>query len=410
MLVFLMVSTNTIMPLSDVALRQAKPQDKPYKLTDGTGLFVLVNHVGKYWRFNYRFEGRQKTASYGVYPEVPLTLARERHSQAKKMLAQGIDPMAERRADKESAHLTFKVVAQKWHGHWLGDKTSKHAADVWKRLEADIFPMLGHLPVADLTAAKVRDAVKAIEKRGALDIAKRQLEKCGQIMRYAVSHDMVERNPVADIKPSDILPARKKRHHMRLEAKDLPQLLQDMDGYVGAAHTRLAMKLMALTFVRTSELIGARWEEIDLEAKRWTIPAERMKVKTSGHIVPLSRQAVEVLEELQGIAYSREYVFPADTGKPKHMSNNTILYALYRMGYKGKMTGHGFRGMASTILHEQQWPHEHIELQLAHMERNEVSAAYNFAQYLPARAKMMQAWADHLDAIMVPNVVALKTA
>lgn len=398
------------MALSDVAIRQAKPKDKPYNLPDGTGLYLHVKTAGKYWRYNYRFEGKQKTASYGVYPEVPLSLARERHAEAKKLLSQKIDPMAERKAEKDSADLTFKAVAHQWHKHWLGDKTPKHALDVWKRLEADIFPAIGHLPVASLTAAKVRDAVKAIEKRGALDIAKRQLEKCGQIMRYAVSHDLAERNPVADIKPSDILPARKKRHHTRLEAQDLPQLLKDIDGYIGAAHTRLAMRLMALTFVRTGELIGARWEEMDLEAKRWTIPAERMKVKSSAHIVPLSRQAIEVLEKLQSIAYNREYVFPADTGKPTHMSNNTILYALYRMGYRGRMTGHGFRGIASTILHEQQWPHEHIELQLAHMERNEVSAAYNFAQYLPQRAKMMQAWADHLDAIMVPNVVALKKA
>lgn len=398
------------MALSDVAIKQAKPKEKPYNLPDGTGLYLHVKAAGKYWRYNYRFEGKQKTVAYGVYPEVSLSLARDRHSEAKQQLAQGIDPMAERKAEKESADLTFKAVAQQWHAHWLGDKTPKHAADVWKRLEADIFPSLGRIAVTDLTAAKVRDAVKAIEKRGALDIAKRQLEKCGQIMRYAVSHDLAERNPVADIKPSDILPTRKKRHHTRLDAQDLPQLLRDIDGYIGATHTRLAIKFMALTFVRTSELIGAKWDEIDLPAKRWTIPADRMKVKTSAHIVPLSDQAIALLEELQSISYSREYIFPADTGKPTHMSNNTILYALYRMGYRGRMTGHGFRGIASTILHEQQWPHEHIELQLAHMERNDVSAAYNFAQYLPARAKMMQAWADHLDAIMSPNVVAFRQA
>lgn len=398
------------MPLSDVAVRQAKPKDKPYKLTDGTGLYLLVNKVGRYWRHDYRFEAKRKTASYGVYPDVPLTLARERHAEAKKLLAQAIDPMAERKTEKEKDALTFRAVAEQWLKHWQGDKTPKHAADVWKRLEADIFPALGGMAVADLTAAKVRDAVQAIEKRGALDIAKRQLQKCGQIMRFAVSHDMAERNPVADIQPSDILPSRKKRHHTRLDAQELPELLRSIDGYIGATHTRLALKLMALTFVRTGELIGAKWEEIDLAGKRWTIPAERMKVKTCAHIVPLSSQAIEVLEELQAIAYSREFVFPADTGKPTHMSNNTILYALYRMGYRGRMTGHGFRGIASTLLHEQQWPHAHIELQLAHMERNEVSAAYNFAQHLPARAKMMQAWADHLEAIKVPNVVALRKA
>ncbi len=251
--------------------------------------------------------------------------------------------------------------------------------------------------------------MKAIEARGALDIAKRQLQKCSQIMRYAVAHDLAERNPVADIQPSDILPSRKKRNYSRIDAKDLPQLLRDMDGYVGGEHTRLALQLMVLTFVRTGELIGAKWGEFDLDAARWNIPAERMKMRTP-HIVPLSKQAVAVVEKLQAVSYSREFVFPSDTGKPTHMSNNTILYALYRMGYRGRMTGHGFRGIASTILHEQGFNHAHIELQLAHQERDNVSAAYNHALYLAPRAKMMQAWADHLDALHVKNVVAIRRA
>ena len=252
--------------------------------------------------------------------------------------------------------------------------------------------------------------MKAIEKRGALDIAKRQLQKCSQIMRYAVANDLAERNSVADVQPSDILPARKKRNYARLDAKDLPQLLHDMDAYAGGEHTRLALQLMALTFVRTGELIGAKWEEIDLgDAARWDIPAERMKMHTP-HIVPLSRQARIVLGKLKSISYGREYVFPADTGKPTHMSNNTVLYALYRMGYRGRMTGHGFRGVASTILHEQGWPHDHIELQLAHQERDEVSAAYNHAQHLKPRARMMQAWAGYLEALRVDNVTAIRQA
>jgi len=189
----------------------------------------------------------------------------------------------------------------------------------------------------------------------------------------------------------------------------LPQLLHDMDGYVGGEHTRLALQLMALTFVRTSELIGATWHEFDLPGKRWNIPAERMKMRTP-HIVPLSRQAIAVLTQLQALSHGREYVFPADTGKPTHMSNNTILYALYRMGYRGRMTGHGFRGMASTILHEQGWPHAHIELQLAHQERDDVSAAYNHALYLAPRAKMMQAWADYVDRLRAGNVLYMLKA
>ena len=325
------------------------------------------------------------------------------------MLAAGTDPMAARKADKQADAMTFKAVAEKWFKHWKPSKTEKHAGEVWRRLELDILPTLGDTPANDLTAAQVRDCIKAIEARGALDIAKRQLQKCSQIMRYAVAHDLAERNPVADIQPSDILPARKKRNYSRIDAKELPQLLRDMDAYVGGEHTRLALQLMALTFVRTGELIGAKWGEFDMDAGRWTIPADRMKMRTP-HIVPLSKQALAVLQKLQALSFGREYVFPADTGKPTHMSNNTILYALYRMGYRGRMTGHGFRGVASTILHEQGWPHEHIELQLAHQERDEVSAAYNHALYLPQRAKMMQSWADHLDALRVANVVAMRRA
>lgn len=404
------VKINTVMKLSDVVVRRAKPKEKPYKLTDGTGLYLLVSRTGRYWRYDYRFEDKRKTISYGVYPVMTLSAARSTHLTTKQELAGGRDPMAVRKAEKQADAMTFQAVAEKWFIHWKSSVTESHAANIWRRLEMDILPVLGNVPANDLTAAQVRDCVKAIETRGALDIAKRQLQKCSQIMRYAVAHDLAERNPVADIQPSDILPARKKRNYSRIDAKELPQLLKDMDAYIGGEHTRLALQLMALTFVRTGELIAAKWDEFNIDANRWDIPAERMKVKTAPHIVPLSKQALAVLEKLQAISYGCEFVFPSDTGKPTHMSNNTILYALYRMGYRGRMTGHGFRGVASTILHEQGWPHEHIELQLAHQERDEVSAAYNHALYLPQRAKMMQSWADYLDALRVENVVAMRRA
>lgn len=400
------------MALSDTAVRQAKPGVKQYKLADERGMFLLVRPNGaKYWRLKYRFGGIEKTLALGVYPDVGLKDARQARDSARKLIAAGTDPMAVRKAEKQSDAVTFQAVAEKWHAHWKPAKTDKHAAEVWHRLELDILPILGAVPVEDLTAAQVRDCVKAIEKRGALDIAKRQLQKCSQIMRYAVANDLAQRNPVADVRPSDILSARKKRNYTRVDAKELPQLLHDIDAYAGGEHTRLALQLMALTFVRTSELIGARWEEIDLgDAARWNIPAERMKMRTP-HIVPLSRQARIVLGKLSAISYGREYVFPADTGKPTHMSNNTILYALYRMGYRGRMTGHGFRGVASTILHEQGWPHEHIELQLAHQERDdETAAAYNHALYLKPRAKMMQAWGEYLEALRISNVVPMRRA
>lgn len=399
------------MTLSDVSVRQSKPRAKPYKLADGGGLFLYVTTAGsRLWRWKYRHDGKERLMSFGAYPGVSLARARELHREAREVLAAGNDPMVERKAERQAQGSTFRAVAEKWFAHWSAGKTRHHADNAWHRLELDIFPAIGDVPVDALTSAQVRDCVKAIEARGALDIAKRQLQKCSQIMRYAVANDLAQRNPVADVRPSDILPSRKKRNYSRIDAKDLPQLLRDINAYTGGEHTRLALRLMALTFVRTSELIGARWQEFDVDAKRWNIPPERMKIRTP-HIVPLSNQALAVLQKLKAISYDREFVFPSDTRRPTHMSNNTILYALYRMGYRGRMTGHGFRGVASTILHEQGWPHAHIELQLAHQERNAVSAAYNHALYLQQRAKMMQAWADYLDRIAAgADVVSFKRA
>ena len=251
--------------------------------------------------------------------------------------------------------------------------------------------------------------VQAISKRGALDIAKRALQTSGQVFRYAVAHGLAQRNPASDIKPSDVLASRKAVNYARIGTKELPELLRHIEGYAGAAVTRLAMKLMALTFVRTSELIGACWAEFDLGARRWDIPASRMKMKTP-HIVPLSTQAVNLLQTLQLVSGRSALLFPGERDHEKPMSNNTILGALDRMGYKGRMTGHGFRGVASTLLHEMGFDHAHIELQLAHQERNEVSAAYNYATYLQQRTKMMQYWADYLDGCSTGKVLAFRRA
>jgi integrase len=237
---------------------------------------------------------------------------------------------------------------------------------------------------------------KAIQGRGARDIAKRALETVGQVFGYAIAHGYAEHNPAKQFKPSAILQSSPKENYARIDAKQLPTLLKRIEVYQGAPVTRLAIKLIALTFVRTSELIGARWSEFDLEAGRWDIPAARMKMRTP-HIVPLSKQALEVLAMLHEVTGQSELLFPGDRDARKPMSNNTILKALERMGYKHRMTGHGFRGLASTVLHEQGWPHEHIELQLAHAPRNAVSAAYNHATYLEPRAKMMWWWADYLE-------------
>jgi integrase len=293
---------------------------------------------------------------------------------------------------------TFEAVARAWHEQWKSARTDHHTAYVLRRLEADVFPAIGLLPIAEIPAHRLVAMAKKIEARGALDIAKRALQTCGQIMRYAVAHGIIERNPAADVKPGDVLKSRRKENYARIDGKELPELLRKMQVYDGAPHTRQALQLIALTFVRTSELIEAVWTEIDLEAAEWRIPKERMKMRTP-HIVPLSTQAVDALRCLKEIRDGSAYVFPGDRDAEKPMSNNTILKALERMGYKHRMTGHGFRGIASTLLHELGWPHEHIELQLAHQERNQVSASYNWATYLPERRKMMQAWANHLDAL-----------
>jgi integrase len=380
--------------LTDIQLRSAKPSARPRKLFDAHGLHLLVMPNGaRYWRYNYRFNAKHKTLALGVYPDVGLAKARVRHQAARQLLADGVDPSVE----KQTTGKTFETVAREWHTHWMANRHERHAHYVLKRLEADVFTEIGSLPLSEIPTSAFRNAVKKIEQRGALDIAKRVLQTCGQIMRYAVANDLTIHNPVADVRPADVLKPHKRRNYPRVDATELPDLLRAIDAYVGTEHTRLALQLMALTFVRTSELIGARWQEFDTKAARWNIPAERMKMKTA-HIVPLSKQALEVLERLRRISFDRELVFPGDVNPDKPMSNNTLLFALYRMGYRGRMTGHGFRGVASTILHEQGWPHEHIELQLAHQERDDTSAAYNHALYLKPRAQMMQAWADHLDA------------
>jgi integrase len=257
-------------------------------------------------------------------------------------------------------------------------------------------PSLGSLQTDQITAPDIVAMVRVVEERGARDVAKRALETTGQIFRYAVAHGYATRNPAADIRPRDILKASQKTNYARIDAKELPHLLRQIEIYPGTHVTRLAIKLLALTFVRTGELIGAKWAEFDLEGARWNIPAERMKMRTP-HIVPLAAQSLEVLAALHQLAADSVWLFPGDRNHKRPMSNNTILKGLERMGYKGRMTGHGFRGLASTILHERGYQYDHIELQLAHAPRNAVSAAYNHALHLERRTKMMQDWADFLE-------------
>jgi integrase len=396
----------------------AKPSDKPYKLADGGGLCLLIAPSGaKLWRWRYRFDDKEKMMALGEYPLITLKEARERHSEARKALAGGIDPMAERKAEgeakqKESEALqreeenSFENVARDWWKWWLIGKSPRHADTTMRRMEADVFPAYGHKSINAVTAADVRQLMIAVEKRDARDVAKRIHETTSQIFRFAIARDIASRNPAADFKPRDILAEAQTENRARVDTKDLPELLVKIDDYNGDVITRFAMKLMAYTFVRTSEEIEAPWSEFDLDEARWTIPAERMKMKTP-HIVPLSRQAVEVLRALKQITGNGPFVFAGARDKKKPISNNTILYALYRLGYRDRMTGHGFRGLASTILNEHEFDEAHIELQLAHTKRNKVAAAYNHAKYLKQRAEMMQWWADYLDAQLAKGRKAL---
>jgi integrase len=315
--------------------------------------------------------------------------------------------MAERKANAESkqkeveaeqreAERSFEKVARRWWEWWAIGKSPRHTDYVLRRLEADVFPAFGHKFFDAVTPADVRELMIAIEERGARDVAKRAHETTAQIFRYAVARSIASRNPAADFKPKDILAQAKEENFARVGARELPDLLAKMESYDGDALTRLAMRLMAYTFVRTSELIESEWTEFDLDSARWDIPAQRMKMETP-HIVPLSQQSVAVLRALSLLTGHGRLVFPGANDKQRSMSNNTILFALYRMGYKGRMTGHGFRGLASTMLHENGFEDEHIELQLAHQKRNKVAAAYNHAKYLMQRKALMQWWADYLD-------------
>lgn len=399
------------MPLTDIECRNAKCREGRSfdRITDGGGLYLEVrppsprNPAGsKLWHWKYRFVGKEKRLALGGYPEVSAKQARTERDKARAMLEDGADPLQSRKDARAARRLqlgtSFEAVARAWWANWAPARSDRHAGYVLARMEADVFPEIGGKPVGDVTAPQLLAMAKKIEARGALDIARRAWQTCGQVFEFALAHGQIERNPAKDVRPGVALKPRKHGHYARIDAKELPELLRKVYAYQGSTYTRMAMQLMALTFVRTGELIGARWDEFDLAAKEWRIPAERMKMKTP-HIVPLSRQAVDLLRCLHELRGLSGLLFPGERDHERPMSNGTILGALKRMGYAGRMTGHGFRGVASTVLHEHGFDHAHIELQLAHMDRDDVSAAYNFATYLPQRRKMLQWWANHLDQL-----------
>ena len=386
------------MTLTNIAVKNAKPQQKPYKLADSGGLFLLVQPSGsKWWRYKYRFVGKEKLLALGSYPDVSLADARERHMKARKLLAAGHDPSETKKEVKRQTAIrhenSFEVIAREWHTKRSHKWTEKYSSMLLRRLEVDVFPKLSSRPIAEIAAPEVLSMLRIIESRGAHDLSHRVQQVCGQIFAYAIVTGRAERNPVNDLRGA--LTPIVRKHNAYLKAEDLPEFLKKLAAYDGA-QTRLAMKFLLLTFVRTGEMRGALWAEINMDKAEWRIPAERMKMRDP-HIVPLSKQAIVVLNELKPITGHWDHVFPNQHRPIGKMSENTILYALYRMGYHGKSTGHGFRATASTILNEHGFAPDVIERQLAHLERNGVRAAYNHAQYLPERRKMMQWWADYLD-------------
>lgn len=422
--------------LTDTECRNARcPEGKPYvRLSDSGGLYLEVTATGsKLWRWKYRIGGKEKRLALGKYPDVPLATprnapggigasgggalvkgARQLRDEARALLLTGVDPGEARKVAKRaalgSAEETFEAVARRWWQGWHINKDPRYADHLLSRLEADAFSVIGDRPVNTLTAAHLIGMTLRIEKRGAGELARRILQTCGLVMRYAVAHGLADRNPVADIKPGDFLKPRVTQNFARIGADELPELLRKIEAYEGSMLTRMALKLMTLTFVRTSELIGARWQEFDLAAATWTIPPEREGRKGAAgkrrpHIVPLAPQAVEVLETLRMVRGGADrctgpaLVFPGERDILRPLSNMTMLAALKRMGYGGRMTGHGFRGIASTALNEMGYRPDVIEAQLSHVDGSKVRAAYNHAQWLEERREMMTAWANYLDAV-----------
>jgi len=400
------------MPLTDVAIQRAKPRAKPYKIFDGEGLFLVVRPNGaKWWRLKYRFGGKEKLLSLGIYPHITLKGARERRDQERKRIAHNIDPSANRKADKDAWHTsqanTFEVVAREWIASRASVWTSSNTKKTTRRLEMDAFPWFGKRPIMNLTAPELLSALRKVEARGAIGTAHRVLQSCGQIFRYAIATGRASRDSAADLRGA-LKPVKEGHFAAITDPADIGPLLRSMYDYQGNAVTRAALRLTPLVFLRPGELRRGEWAEIDFAKAEWRIPAARMKMKHP-HVVPLSRQALAVLNELHPQTGRGRFLFPSPMSNTRPISDMAILAALRRMGItKDEMTAHGFRAMARTVLDEVLGVRpDHIEHQLAHAVRDPNGRAYNRTTHLPQRREMMQKWADYLDqlregAIIVP--------
>ena len=387
------------MPLTDITIRSTKPGAKPKRLFDSGGLYLEVSPSGsKLWRLKYRIAKREKRLAFGIYPEVSLKDARAKRDEARKLLAAGVDPGVQRKMMELQNASGFEAVAREWFTKFSPSWSPDHAERVIRRFERDVFPWMGARPIGEITAPELLTALRRVENRGVVETAHRVMQNCSQVFRYAVATGRTERDPTADLRGA--LPPVKGNHFASItDPKAIGELLRAINGYQGSFATQCALRLAPLVFVRPGELRRAEWAEFDLDAAEWRIPASKMKMRVI-HVVPLSAQAVSILRELHPLTGGGKYVFPGTRTKDRPMSENTVLAALRRMGYgTNDMTGHGFRSMASTILNEQGWNRDAIERQLAHAERGNVRAAYNYAEHLPERQQMMQQWADYLDKI-----------
>ncbi|MXS82155.1 tyrosine-type recombinase/integrase [Nitrosomonas oligotropha] len=392
------------MPLTDTAIRNIKPGVKSIKLFDERGLYLEVSPSGgKWWRLKYRFDNKEKRISLGVYPDISLKDARDRRDEARKLLANGVDPSENRKAIKSTrmdrAANSFEVVGREWFAKYSPTWASNHGDRIIRRFERDIFPWIGGRPIAEITAPELLSVIRRIESRGALETAHRALSNCGQVFRYAVATGRAERDPSGDLRGA--LPPVKGTHFAATtEPKRVAEILRAMDGYEGTLTVRCALRLAPLVFVRPGELRNAEWANIDFEAAEWRYLVTKTNTP---HIVPLSRQAIEILRELQPLTGSNRFVFPSARSHNRPMSDNAILAAMRRLGIdKEEMSGHGFRAVARTILDEVLGVRpDFIEHQLAHAVRDPNGRAYNRTAHLPERRKMMQQWADYLDKLKV---------
>jgi len=389
------------MPLTDTKIRAAKPADKNYRLSDEKGMYLEVTKAGgRYWRMKYRYQGKEKLLALGVYPDVSLAQARAKRDEARALLADDTDPGQARKAAKrekaKTAANSFEVIAREWHGiQAAGRWTEGHATKTLQGLEKHIFPELGHRPISEITAGELLAVLKAMQAGGTIDRANRLRQTCGEVFRYGIATGINEGNPAADLVRT--LQASPQRHFAALSKDQLPGFLQALKKEHRASPvTCLGLKLLALTFVRPGELRQAKWEEFDIEAGMWAVPAERMKMRVS-HLVPLSPQTLATLEQLRELTGNTELLFPGRSNIRKPISDNTWRQALHSMGYK--VTAHGFRATASTLLNEMGYRADAIERQLSHGERNKVRAAYNRAEYLEERREMMNQWGTLLESM-----------